>query len=105
MTIATDTLDALRQKHGEVWTLERAGKDYVLRCPEAAEYRRFLVTVADDRKALFDAQERLARHAVVLPDAATLSALLERRPGLVPWLAGEAANIAADLEETEAKKA
>lgn len=105
MTTHAHNLDALKAKHGEVWTLTRNGKTFVVRCPEAVEYRRFITSVADDRKLLFDAQDRLVRHAVVAPEAGALGELLDKRPGLVPWIAGEVGNIAADLDEGDAKKA
>jgi hypothetical protein len=105
MIPSAETVESLKSKHREVWMLRRGERGYVLRCPEAAEYRRYLSTVADDRKMLFDAQDRLARHAVVFPEPAELGTILELRPGLVPWLADAAANIAADMDEIEAKKA
>ena len=56
MNPSPETLESLKAKYGEVWTLRRRDRVYVLRCPETSEYRRYLATLTEDRKLIFDAR-------------------------------------------------
>ena len=106
MQPTNEDIDKAKAQHGgEVWTLRRGAYGFVLRCADGIELRKYTMSVADDRKNVWDAQERLVRHAVVWPASERLAEVLEKRAGLIPWLANEAANIASEIEETEAKKA
>jgi hypothetical protein len=103
--IAKDIVDRLKAKYGEVWTFTRGAYDFVLRCPESSEFRRYTMAVAEDRSRVWDAQEVLAKHAVVFPEDPELSEILEKRAMLIPAIAGQAADIAGEAEKLEAKKA
>jgi hypothetical protein len=78
---APNLIGRTRAEHGDVWLLDVGSDQVAFRCPSRAEYKRFLSRVSDERKALPDAQEELARAVVVAPDRATFGALLDRRPG------------------------
>jgi hypothetical protein len=105
MTIANDVIERLKTKYGEVWTFSRGAYDFVLRCPESVEFRRYTIAVAEDRSKVWDAQEILAKHAVVYPEDPVLSEILEKRAMLIPAIAAQAASIAGEEEKLEAKKA
>ncbi len=97
-------LDKLRAEHGDVWLLDLGNDQVAFRCPNRAEYKRFLARVSDDRKALPDAQEELARAVVVLPDRAAFSALLDKRPGIASKVVADALKVAGAEEAENAKK-
>ncbi len=98
------TLDKLRAEHGDVWLLELGTDQVAFRCPSRAEYKRFLARVSDDRKALPEAQEELARAVVVAPDRPAFGALLDRRPGIAAKVVVDALKVAAAEEAETAKK-
>ena len=98
------TLDTLRVEHGDVWLLELGTDQVAFRCPSRAEYKRFLARVSDDRKALPDAQEELARAVVVLRDRAAFGALLDKRPGIASKVVTDALKVAGAEEAENAKK-
>jgi hypothetical protein len=104
MTIAQEEIERLRAKHGEVWIFRRGPYEIVFRCPEALEFRRYTIAVAEDRAKLWDAQELLVKHAVVHPDTATLEDILARRPMLLHALADQIGAVAAEEERIDARK-
>lgn len=102
---SAEQLDALRIKHTRIFTIRRGDYHFVLRRAETMAYREAMMLIAEDKANSFDANEKLALHGIVYPDAETLKAVLADWPGLVPDLGGEVALVSGLAAKAEAKKA
>jgi hypothetical protein len=72
--------------------------------PSGAAYERYISTLASDKGKLIQAARAFALDVVVSPEAAEFSAILEKFPGIVSKIAGNAASIASASEADDAKK-
>lgn len=95
---SVDTLaDKLREQHGDVWTIEvndvgdAKTKVYYTR-PKKAQYDRFTSFVMD-KSRMSDGVKQLARDVIVHPKGDALEALIERLPGILIKVGGDASNI------------
>lgn len=89
--------DGLREKHGEVFKAEfhDAGDAkvavYYLR-PKKNQYDRFTSDIMDKNR-MSNGVRTLARDVIIHPKGDALEALLERIPGILIKVGGEAGNI------------
>lgn len=103
-TIDPATLDALREKHGELHELPLGeGEAVLVRRPRRADYKKFRGK-ADREATRADALEILARDCIVWPDVAAFEAMLERRPALADVVGGKLLELAGLSEDPDTKK-
>ena len=65
-------IETAKEKHGEVFSVAHAGREFLFRRATRPEYKRFRAALFDDRKRA-DALELLVRSVIVHPDAAASS--------------------------------
>jgi len=103
--ISDDVMAQLKSEHGvDLFVYSTEDTTIVFRKPKRAEHKRFLDQISSD-KSKADAMEIYVRGAVVYPDKADFSSLLDEYAGLIEVLAGEIASAARNQATTEAKKA
>jgi hypothetical protein len=104
MSLSEETIEKLKEEHGEVWVIEvDGGQPIAFRCPTRQEFRKFKAMASDEKKKP-DADDLLAREVVVYPSKADFDALLNRRPGVSMRVAGAVIEAASGEELKDAKK-
>lgn len=98
-------IDALKAEHKNVFTFEKNEFYFLLRRPKGIEYRRHQSKIAEDRKALYDANQELSLVCTVWPKREVLMALFDDYPGFVSEVGAELLALAHNSEKAEAKKA
>lgn len=78
------TIDALREKHGDIEVLRQRGLPgiIVVATPPKAAFRAFLDQVSNDKISNSVAAETLARASVVHPEPDVLRTFFDKKPGL-----------------------
>lgn len=104
--ITADKIAALKQAHGDVWEIEFAGGGFsvAFKRPSAAAYERYVGAIASDKSKVIPAARALSLDVVVEPQGAELGALLDKFPGIVSKIAGQASSVASAQEADDAKK-
>lgn len=94
------TIEKLKAEYGEIYLVSAAGVSVIIRPPSREAFRRFNAMAARESQR-YEALETLVRDCVVWPGQAELSALLEKKPGLVAPIAEKAIELAGAVQEVE----
>ena len=87
--LTPDTIADLKRKHRHIkqFSLERGGQVFVVRAPDPDEFQRALDKMSEGGRLKVEATIEVGESCVVFPDAATVRAHTDERPGL-PFTAG-----------------
>lgn len=105
MGVSSETIEALKSKHGEVFEISACGYDFVVRVPTSVECERWQDKAAEDKKKGIRALGQLVRDVLVFPSLDEYDAILSKRPMLSTSLGGEVLKIAGATDDVEVKKA
>ena len=75
-----------------------------MRSPNRGAYERYKAAVAADSSKRFHATEQLLCASIVHPAPSELTAMFERKPGLIETLGGEALELAGFVLQVETEK-
>jgi len=98
------TIEELKEKHGDVYTVETCGAVVVFKRCSRMEYKRFRESLASERKKA-DALETLARACIVHPEASELNDFFDRYPAAADVIGSKILEVAGAVEAEAAKKA
>lgn len=96
-------IDEVKQKHGEVFLVAHAGREFLFRRATRGEWKRFRTAIFDERKRA-DALEQLVRSVIVHPSAEDFDAMLEKFPALGETIGEQVTEVAGGGKADEAKK-
>lgn len=104
--LSPEKIAALKQAHGDVWEIQfpHGGFSVAFRRPSAASYERYMAGIVSDKGKIVQAARAFTLDVVVEPTGSELSALLDKFPGIVTKIAGQASSIASAQEAEDAKK-
>lgn len=94
-------IEALKAKHGRIFSLEVQGDTFIAKNPTRDVWKRFRAQIMDESKRVI-APENLVLACIVDPSGPELDALLEQKPGLVETLSkalSESAGATGDAEK------
>src|SRR5688500_12641686 len=98
-----ETVEALKQQHGEVHLIGNEHGQAIFRLPNAREYQR-LIDEVGNQQLKGAATKTLVMACVVWPAMAAFKDLVERKPGLVQVFGGELVELAGAKAATTVKK-
>lgn len=104
MAIDSKTLEDLKAKHGEIWTMTMAEQDFAFKRPDSASFERYIGTIAENRKEMVPAARRFSLDVLVYPSESEAVAFFNKYPGTPVNLAGEAALVASAKATDESRK-
>ncbi len=93
------TIEELKAKHADLHLLRHGEDEIIVRRPPKEAFRRFRQKIDKDRTAMSEASERLLYDCTVYPDAPGLTAMLEKRYGLVDTFASSLVDLAGAAKE------
>lgn len=104
--LSAEKIAALKQAHGEVWEIQfpYGGFSVAIKRASAASYERYMSGIVSDKGKIVQAARAFALDVVVEPTGSELTALLDKFPGVVTKIAGQASAIASAQEAEDAKK-